>query len=595
MRYRDAIGFVWSYWRDYPRIMVGLGFGLLAMVLCDVSLPVLAGHLADTVASGLANGKPSPAFIKAAAWALGGFVGVEVTFYILRYGLDLVWVRLASTVIPRIVRDAFHRIQRFSTDWHANNFAGATVRKVTRGMWAYDMVADSLYFGFVPTALLLAGMSVMFGLQWALMGVCFALFMMVYIGLSYALLYYYVSPENQGFIDSDTMLGGMLADSISCNQIVKSFGAEDREDLNLFRVTETWRGQARRWWRRDVTAFAASNCMRIVMLVGLLGSAVYLWAIGQARPGQITLVLTSYFIVAGYMRNLGQQLRILQKSVNELEDVVEIGKLSYGVIDAADAAAFRPGPGRIQFDRVTFRYGNQANELYRDFSIDIRAGERVGLVGRSGSGKSTFVKLVQRLYDLDGGAILIDGQDAAQVTQSSLRRAIAVVPQEPILFHRTLRENIAYGRPDASMTEIIAAAEKAHAHEFVMTLPLGYDTLVGERGIKLSGGERQRIALARAFLVDAPILILDEATSSLDSQTEALIQDSIHRLMEGRTTIIIAHRLSTIRQVDRVLVFRDGEICEQGTHDALMARSESHYHALVTAQQRDPSGKKVLV
>ena len=215
--------------------------------------------------------------------------------------------------------------------------------------------------------------------------------------------------------------------------------------------------------------------------------------------------------------------------------------------------------------------------------MDIRAGERVGLVGRSGSGKTTFVKLVQRLYDVSGGKILIDGQDIATATQHSLRSQIAIVQQDPILFHRSLAENIAYGRPGASMAAIEQAARLANAHEFILRLPKGYGTLVGERGVKLSGGERQRVALARAFLADAPVLILDEATSSLDSESEGLIQQAMERLMKGRTSIVIAHRLSTVRSLDRILVFDRGEIVEQGTHAMLTARAGRHLSRAVRA------------
>ncbi len=236
------------------------------------------------------------------------------------------------------------------------------------------------------------------------------------------------------------------------------------------------------------------------------------------------------------------------------------------------------------FDDVTFHYGGHREPLYDGLSVDIRAGERVGLVGRSGSGKTTFVKLVQRLYDVSGGSILIDGQDIAEATQQSLRSQIAIVQQEPILFHRSLAENIAYGRPGASMAAIEQAARLANAHEFILRLPKGYGTLVGERGVKLSGGERQRVALARAFLADAPVLILDEATSSLDSESEALIQEAMERLMKGRTSIVIAHRLSTVRSLDRILVFDRGEIVEQGTHAALANRAGGIYRGLFERQ-----------
>jgi ATP-binding cassette, subfamily B, bacterial len=233
---------------------------------------------------------------------------------------------------------------------------------------------------------------------------------------------------------------------------------------------------------------------------------------------------------------------------------------------------------------VTFHYGGHVTPLYSGLDVEIRAGERVGLVGRSGSGKTTFVKLIQRLHDVTRGRILIDGQDVALATQASLRSQIAVVQQEPILFHRSLAENIAYARPGASMPAIVEAARLANADDFIAALPNGYRTLVGERGIKLSGGERQRVALARAFLADAPILILDEATSSLDSESEALIQEAMQRLMVGRTAIIIAHRLSTVRALDRILVFDKGKIVEEGTHRTLSRQVGGIYRALFERQ-----------
>jgi len=260
-----------------------------------------------------------------------------------------------------------------------------------------------------------------------------------------------------------------------------------------------------------------------------------------------------------------------------------------GVPDHAHATPIRIGRGEVVFDRVTFHYGGHVTPLYRDLSLTIRAGERVGLVGPSGSGKTTLVKLIQRLYDVTGGEIRIDGQNIADARQSSLRSQIAIVQQEPILFHRTLAENIAYGRPGAGMAEIERAARLANAHDFIMSLPKGYLTLVGERGVKLSGGERQRVAIARAFLADAPILILDEATSALDSESEVLIQQAMVRLMEGRTSIVIAHRLSTVRALDRILVFDKGRIVEEGDHLSLY-RKGGLYRRLCDHQGLDLAG-----
>jgi ATP-binding cassette, subfamily B, bacterial len=255
-----------------------------------------------------------------------------------------------------------------------------------------------------------------------------------------------------------------------------------------------------------------------------------------------------------------------------------------GIDDRPGAKPIRIGAGAIRFENVTFRYGSHPTPLYRDFSVDIRPGERVGLVGHSGSGKTTFVKLIQRLYDVNDGAVTIDGVDIATVQQASLRSQIAIVQQEPILFHRTLAENIAYGRPEASRAEIVEAARQANAHDFISNLPKGYETLVGERGVKLSGGERQRVAIARAFLANAPILILDEATSSLDSESEVMIQEAMERLMVGRTTLVIAHRLSTVRKLDRLLVFDKGRIVEEGNHEALIRLGGGIYRRLFERQ-----------
>jgi ATP-binding cassette subfamily B protein len=254
------------------------------------------------------------------------------------------------------------------------------------------------------------------------------------------------------------------------------------------------------------------------------------------------------------------------------------------VADRVGAKPIRVTAGEIVFDRVTFRYGMQTEPLFRDFSIRIEPGERVGLVGHSGSGKTTFVKLLHRLYDVTGGRIVVDGQDIAHVTQDSLRAQLALVPQEPILFHRSLKENIAYGRPHASQREVEEAARLANAHDFIGRQAKGYATLVGERGVKLSGGERQRVALARAFLANTPVLVLDEATSSLDSESEALIQEAMQRLISGRTAIVIAHRLSTVRMLDRILVFDNGEVVEEGRHDDLVRRTGGIYRRLFERQ-----------
>ncbi|HRI36358.1 MAG TPA: ATP-binding cassette domain-containing protein [bacterium] len=296
---------------------------------------------------------------------------------------------------------------------------------------------------------------------------------------------------------------------------------------------------------------------------------VLIWSEGLITIGDVVIVFTLSVAVSRQLRQLSQQLLQFSERLSDVQDALDTLIVPHEIIDIPEAAILRAESGTIEFDETTFRYREGLPLVFDKLSLSIPSGQRIGLVGRSGAGKTTLVALIQRLYDLSGGAIRIDGQDISKVTLDSLRQAIAVVPQDPILFHRSLAENIAYGKPDATMNEIIEAAKRANAHDFIARMPEGYDAKVGERGVKLSGGQRQRIAIARAILKNAPILILDEATSALDSESEALIQDALEKLMAGRTTLVIAHRLSTLRSLDRILVFDAGRIAEDGTHESL--------------------------
>ncbi|MEK6298230.1 MAG: ATP-binding cassette domain-containing protein, partial [Paraburkholderia tropica] len=326
------------------------------------------------------------------------------------------------------------------------------------------------------------------------------------------------------------------------------------------------------------------GALLVAMQAAILGAALLLWARGLASVGDITFALTLFFLLKGYLRDVGMHVRNLQRSVNDMEELVMLDTEPLGIEDAPGAPPIVIDRGDIRFENMTFRYGAQNAALYSNLTLRIAPGERVGLVGHSGSGKTTLIKLIQRLYDVSEGRITIDDQDIARVQQASLRSQIAIVQQEPVLFHRSLAENIAYARPGATHAEIVHAAQQASAHDFIMALPNGYDTLVGERGVKLSGGERQRVAIARAFLANAPILIFDEATSSLDSESELLIQQAMERLMVGRTTVVVAHRLSTVRALDRLLVLERGRIVEEGTHDALVRRENGLYRRLFERQ-----------
>ncbi|MBZ9604830.1 ABC transporter ATP-binding protein [Phyllobacterium chamaecytisi] len=579
--FRSVLGFTWLHWQRQPVRIAVIAVAVLLSTLADVLTPLYSGRLVDAVV----NGHATEAVVwNAAIAAFSTLLALSLGAIILRHITFMQIVDLTLNMMMEIASDAFYRIQRFSTEWHANSFAGSTVRKVTRGMWALDLLNDTLLLALFPSVIMLIGSTALMAWYWPLMGVIIGIGSLLFVAVTASLSLGYVAPMARLANRWDTKLGGSLADAVSCNMVVKGFGAESREDARLASVLTKWRDRTARTWVRGTWNGTSQGTMLLMLRAAVIGFALILWSNGQASAGDITFVLTSFFILQGYLREVGMHIRNLQRSVNDMEELVDIQSQPLGIEDRPGAKPIRINNGKIEFDNVTFHYGAHRLPLYDRFSVTIRAGERVGLVGHSGSGKTTFVKLIQRLHDVKSGQILIDGQDIAGVTQASLRQQIAIVQQEPILFHRSLAENIAYARPGATQGEIEEAARQASAHDFITALPKGYSTLVGERGVKLSGGERQRVAIARAFLADAPVLILDEATSSLDSESEVLIQQAMERLMLGRTTLVIAHRLSTVRSLDRLLVFEHGRIAEEGNHEALIGLHGGIYRGLFELQ-----------
>jgi ATP-binding cassette subfamily B protein len=562
------LAYLWKHWSSQPVLLGGFLCMLSLAVACDLLLPWAAGRLVAAIGEAQPGG-PAPQVT--AAFAI--FALIAFGYFAFRNMNARFWVPFAARNMKRIVTEAFDDVQRFSADWHGNNFAGATVRRVSRAMWAYDTISDSMAWFVLPAFVVLSGLTLMTALHWPVIGLFLGLMIVAYVGSAVLFARFYIAGANRLSNAADTRIGAALADAIGSNAAVKAFGAEADEATRFAAIAEDWRGKANRTWMRFTNAWVVQNLLLFAMQAGLVGLVVREWAGGRADAGDAAFALTSFFVIMGYLRNLGDTIQMLQRGFADIEDVVAYRAQAEDVSDAADAGAFQPCGGAIRFENVSFDYRNTAAPLYQDFSLDVAPGETVALVGPTGAGKSTFVKLVQRLYDVDAGAIVIDGQDVRTVTQASLRRHIATVPQDPALFHRSLRENIAYARPDATEAEIEAAARRARAHDFIAALPKRYETEVGERGVKLSGGERQRVALARAFLANAPILILDEATSSLDTETERDVQAAMAELMAGRTTIVIAHRLSTVRAADRILVFEQGRIVEQGRHADLVQRN----------------------
>ncbi len=368
-------------------------------------------------------------------------------------------------------------------------------------------------------------------------------------------------------------MSGHVSDVISNISSVKAFGSETRELQVHGRHVRSYAKRAYESWHYHNTRidmlispfYVAANVLALAIVMSM--------GIDASTKGTLFLAFNYFMNISRFMWEFNGIYRRLEDALGDASLFVEYSLSKPTIIDKPNAKSLHVSAGNVIFDKMSFSHQKDGYDgLFQDFSLSISAGERVGVVGHSGAGKSTLVNLLMRFADVDSGSIAIDGQNIASVTQQSLHQLVAYVPQEPALFHRSLRENIAYGRPDATEKQIRQAAEQANALDFIDTLPDGLDTLVGERGVKLSGGQRQRIAIARALLKNAPILVLDEATSALDSESEKLIQSSLGELMKGRTSIVIAHRLSTIAKLDRIIVLANGKVAEDGTHNELLKR-----------------------
>ncbi len=578
---RQTIAFIWSYFRRFGWLVFGAYFFVTVSYVADLFNPYILSKIVETI-----QNEQLPIdnrFHEALFWVF--MIAIQGLFFHVSYRVAHFFnCRTDSTVQSLVATESLDRVQRFSTDWHNNSFAGSTVTKIKRGMRAAHIFFDILCYDLYPAFGVVIGLVVLATLKNPLLGMIFGVFTLIYVGISVGLALYYVAPQRRKANKEDNRVGAALADAISCNATVKSFGAEKREMNRFKEVAIRWRDTASKAWIRSNIVAVVQNVLIMLLKFSIFGGSIWLWYIGKLTLADFIYMLSSYLVFTGYFRPIGDRIRDLQEAMSDIEDVVVFQHTQIEVRDAPDAKELKVKKGEIEINKVSFHYPYQQKNIYENFSLTVEPGEKVALVGQSGSGKSTMVRLIQRLFNIHKGTISIDAQNIAEVTQASLRKNIALVPQDPILFHRSLRENIAYGKPHATIKEIDRAAKLAHAYEFIKELPQQYETLVGERGVKLSGGERQRVAIARAILADCPILILDEATSSLDSQSEALIQEALKNLMENRTAIVIAHRLSTIKSVDKILVFDRGKIVEQGTHNALVHQESGVYKKLYEMQ-----------
>ena len=574
--------FVWKYYRRRLWAIWAVVLLLTMQAGIELAMPYFMGKMTDVIA----NASPdNPDAFGQAFEYLFIIAILGVSFHTLAKGTHSFYDwHIKCPAMRDSGIDVFATVQRFSLDWHSNSFSGAVVTKIKRGMNSVERFGDSFYGHFIRTSILMVGIIIFLFIKWPEMGLLFTIGSIFYIILSIKMTTRFIVPNSRSFATSDTALGAQLADAITGNVTVKSFAKENHEDHNFARIAHQWMDNLFGLYVRFNMIDVAQNLLMTILKISLFALVLWLWTQEKASVGDFVFIVGIYALLSGYLRHIGAQVREVQRAASDLEEMVEYSLTPIQIQDAPQAKALQVKKGAITIQNLTFCYPNQKEPVFKNFSIDIKPGEKIALIGHSGSGKSTLIKLIQRFYDLDAGHIKIDGQDIAKVTQESLRKSIALVPQDPILFHRSLIQNIAYANSKSSPQKVISAAKKAYAHEFIKKLTKGYDTMVGERGIKLSGGERQRVAIARAILADTPILALDEATSSLDSESESYIQEALKILVKGRTTLIVAHRLSTIKHVDRILVFDKGKIIEEGSHKDLVKKKGGYYKKLYEMQ-----------
>ncbi|KKW08448.1 MAG: ABC transporter family protein [Candidatus Kaiserbacteria bacterium GW2011_GWA2_49_56] len=440
---------------------------------------------------------------------------------------------------------------------------------------------DAVVFQLYPVLLLAVGIVYVLFSRNPILGAGLLIWLIVFTTLQLILIRT-IHPYRLKAAGEDSKMTGVLSDSLSNQATVTLFSGVPYERQRFAGAVERLKTAQYRAWKYDDNIWAVQGFLIVFVNAALLFIALALWKRGLLTVGDFILIQAYLLTLFERLVQAGREMRHVFNAVAEATEMAEVLRIPHEVRDAPGALPLVVGKGEIRFRDVTFNY-QEGNVALQKFNLHITGGERVAFVGPSGAGKTTVTKLLLRFYDVNDGNIEIDGYDIANVTLESLREAIAFVPQDPVLFHRSLLENIRYGRRDATENEVIEAAKKAHCHEFITTLPKGYGTFVGERGVKLSGGERQRIAIARAILKNAPILVLDEATSSLDSESEALIQDALETLMKGKTVIVIAHRLSTVMKMDRIIVLEDGRITADGRHEELITQ-DGRYRTLWNIQ-----------
>lgn len=583
--YKNILTFILSYLHKERVIASSTAVLIVLSVAVSSSTPIYVGKIIDSMAENIEKTETLVANI----WHYFAILIIlKIVSEILRILGNQLMQFTATKIENEINQELIWKVQRFSSHWHESNFAGATARKITRTASSFFDVYWNFITMLVPAITVIVVTEAILIIKLPQVALIFFVLIIFYIVLSGFLSIKIIRPKFKIAVEKDVVFSAYINDIMAGMPIIKSFATEEMEDHSATKILHEVRDSTYNAFKTASFMNMIRNVVEALIYGSIVATSIWLWNQGRATPGDIALIVSSAAIVSGHLSGIGNFAANTQKHISYISEGVELWMRDEEVQDKPEAADLvvsdTPREDKIFYDNITFQYPNTAHYLFGGLSLKIAHGEKIALVGTSGSGKSSFIKLMQRLYNLQGGTIYIEGQNIADVTIKSLRRAISLVPQDPILFHRSLKENISYGKPNATMEEIIEAAKKARIHYFIAGLKDGYDTEVGERGLKLSGGERQRVAIARAILADRPILVLDEATSSLDSVSEYYVKEAMKELMKGRTAITVAHRLSTIKNSDRILVFDQGKIIEQGSHDELIKNPESNYSKLYNMQ-----------
>ncbi len=579
----SPLRFLRHYVRNHPIGHAIVLISVVAAVICSVSTQYGMKRLIDAIATGNTTSHAPAAM--AAVWAafavLCGLIAAD----------NLLWriggwaaAHTFVAVTGDIRRDMFAYLTSHSPSYFAERLPGALASRISASATAAFTIENTTSWNVLPPCIAVLCAIGFIGSVNPLMAGVLVLMAMVLGAIIYALARR-GTPRHRAFASAAAGVDGELVDVIGNMGVVRAFGATLRERRRLDTTVGMEMGARRRSLLYLEKLRLIHAVMTALLTAGVVGWGILLWQRGQASVGDIVLLTALAFTILHGTRDLAVALVDLTQHVARLEEAIGALLVPHELPDRADAPPLKVGAGRVEFDHVRFAYPGRPAVL-RAFDVTIAPGQRVGLVGLSGAGKSTVLALLQRFYDVQDGRVLVDGQDIRDVTQESLRQAMAIVPQDVSLFHRTVLENIRYARPEASESDVLAAAEMAHCRDFIEALPEGFETIVGDRGVKLSGGQRQRLAIARALLKNAPILLLDEATSALDSESELAIQAALDRLMRGRTVIAIAHRLSTLRSFDRIIVMDQGRIVDDGSPDELAARP-GPYRELLRKQRMD--------